>query len=265
MAETWVLNEKISRGSASFNFNFKSNGQLFYGIDIQFVISTPPFYVLISYIDSNDDTMVVYNSSNTPAWTDEAYRTITFSTPTTNLIEWLQANATQQLLCGANDMFAVADAIRTKAGSTAALAFPDGFVSAVNGIQTGGGGGVGYKVTFPATATNWDKVNGDYSGLLMADGTVKPITDYSTLAGQTFEGVVGIRCRWSTSYYVLKMTLSSGTIAQTTLDVQMTAQASFTITTSINNTPTYFGTGYHTFWWPLTDVVISSIEMYNTD
>ena len=39
-------------------------------------------------------------------------------------------------------MSAVADAIRTKAGSTAALAFPDGFVSAVNGIETGGGSGV---------------------------------------------------------------------------------------------------------------------------
>ena len=145
MAETWVLNKKIAKasGSLSFDFNFKSNGQLFSGMDVQFVISTPPFYMLIQYIDpQTDDTVVVYNSSNTPAWTDEAYRTITFSTPTTNLIEWLQANATQQFLCGANDMYAVADAIRTKAGSTAALTFPDGFVSAVNGIQTGGSGGV---------------------------------------------------------------------------------------------------------------------------
>lgn len=144
MAETWVLNEKIAKVSASFNFDFKSNGQLFNGIDVQYVISTPPFYLLIQYNDlQTDDTVVVYNSSNTPAWTDEAYRTITFSTPTENLIQWLQSNATQQFLCGANDMFAVADAIRTKAGSTAALAFPDGFISAVNGIQTGGSGGQG--------------------------------------------------------------------------------------------------------------------------
>ena len=36
-------------------------------------------------------------------------------------------------------MTAVADAIRTKAGSSESLAFPDGFVSAVEGITTGGG------------------------------------------------------------------------------------------------------------------------------
>ena len=37
-------------------------------------------------------------------------------------------------------MTAVADAIRTKAGSSESLAFPDGFVTAVEGITTGGGG-----------------------------------------------------------------------------------------------------------------------------
>lgn len=37
-------------------------------------------------------------------------------------------------------MTKVADAIRTKAGSSESLAFPDGFVTAVEGITTGGGG-----------------------------------------------------------------------------------------------------------------------------
>ena len=164
-----------------------------------------------------------------------------------------------EYLTNDTDLKAVADAIRTKAGSTAALAFPDGFVSAVNGIQAGGG--AGFSVTFPATATNWNQVADDLSGLLMADGTIKPITDYPTLAGKTFEGVVGIRCKSADSYWVLKMTLSSGTVAQTTL----AAVGGFNITTSPNTTPTFFDTGYYTFWWPLTDVVISSIEMYNTD
>ena len=168
-----------------------------------------------------------------------------------------------EYLTNTTDLKAVADAIRTKAGSTASLAFPDGFVSAVNGIQTGGGG-IGYKVTFPATATNW-KIYGDNSGLLMADGTIKPITDYSTLAGKTFEGVVGIRCYGLNSYDVLKMTLSSGTIAQTNVASQTTSPTSFTITTSPNTTPTFLGAGQYTFWWPLADTVISSIEMYNTD
>ena len=38
---------------------------------------------------------------------------------------------------------AVADAIRAKGGTNAALAFPDGFVNAVAAIQAGNGGGVG--------------------------------------------------------------------------------------------------------------------------
>ena len=37
-------------------------------------------------------------------------------------------------------LVSVADAIRTKGGTTNALTFPDGFVSAIEGIQSGGGG-----------------------------------------------------------------------------------------------------------------------------
>lgn len=43
-------------------------------------------------------------------------------------------------------MTAVADAIRTKGGTSDALAFPDGFVSAVQGIQTGGGDDILYAL-----------------------------------------------------------------------------------------------------------------------
>lgn len=42
-----------------------------------------------------------------------------------------------------NDLTAVANAIRTKGGTSAQLAFPNGFVSAVEAIETGGGGGGG--------------------------------------------------------------------------------------------------------------------------
>lgn len=41
---------------------------------------------------------------------------------------------------------AVADAINAKAGTSGKLQFPDGFVSAVEGISAGGGGGDGYDV-----------------------------------------------------------------------------------------------------------------------
>ena len=37
-------------------------------------------------------------------------------------------------------MLSVADAIRAKAGTTEPLAWPDGFIAAISGIETGGGG-----------------------------------------------------------------------------------------------------------------------------
>ena len=45
-----------------------------------------------------------------------------------------------EYLVNSADMTAVADAIRAKGGTSDALAFPDGFVSAVQGIQAGAGG-----------------------------------------------------------------------------------------------------------------------------
>lgn len=38
-----------------------------------------------------------------------------------------------------NSLASVADAIRSKGGTSNALVFPDGFVSAISAIQTGGG------------------------------------------------------------------------------------------------------------------------------
>lgn len=45
-----------------------------------------------------------------------------------------------------NDLVSVADAIRTKGGTTESLAFPNGFIDAIDNIQTGGGGDVGYDL-----------------------------------------------------------------------------------------------------------------------
>lgn len=43
------------------------------------------------------------------------------------------------------DLTAVANAIRTKGGTSASLAFPADFVSAIGAIETGGGGGLKYE------------------------------------------------------------------------------------------------------------------------
>lgn len=51
------------------------------------------------------------------------------------------------------DLTTVADAIRNKGGTSEALAFPAGFVSAIEAIEAGGGGGGG-DVTPPAAPTD---------------------------------------------------------------------------------------------------------------
>ena len=127
-----------------------------------------------------------------------------------------------------------------------------------NGENTSGG--AGFKVTFPATATNWYAVND--ADLLLSDGTVKSFSSYSNVGGQTIENVIGIHCIALSNEYVLKMTLSEGSLAQCTLgSVQ---SSTYKITTSNHTTTTFFNVGDKTFWWPLADTVISAIEMYNT-
>lgn len=71
------------------------------------------------------------------------------------------------------DLTSVANAIRTKGGTSAQMAFPNGFVSAVNAIPTGGGG-ANYQFGYvrPADFPDLDSVanlpNG-YYGILVRD------------------------------------------------------------------------------------------------
>ena len=129
-------------------------------------------------------------------------------------------------------------------------------------VASGGGGGAGFKVTFPATAKNWDKVNQGWANILLADGTTKSVINYSTIGGKTIENVAGIMIRSVDAYFVLRMTLSAGGIAQFILSNN---SSSYVVTTAPNATKTPYGMGQNLFWWPVADTVISSIEMYNTD
>lgn len=125
----------------------------------------------------------------------------------------------------------------------------------------GTSGGAGFSVTFPATATNWVGVDST-SVLLLADGTTKSIADYSSISGQTIENVIGIRCFSNMDYFVLKMTLSAGAIAQYQMNV---GNYSYVITTPPNATVAAMAAGRQLIWWPIADTVISAIEMYDTD
>ena len=85
-------------------------------------------------------------------------------------------------------MKSVADAIRAKAGTTDLLAWPDGFKAAVEGIQTGGGGGSTSDVAMK------DVNFYDYDGTLVASYTLAEaqaltaLPDGTTHDGLTFQG-----------------------------------------------------------------------------
>ena len=130
-------------------------------------------------------------------------------------------------------------------------------------VSGGGGGGAGFKVTFPATTTNWNKVA--HARLVLYDGTFVDIKNYSVIAGQTVNGVIGIQCIPDSTYnfYVLKMAIGKGTIAWH--NAASVPNTLIKVAQAGESTPTPYGGAIGSFWWPLADTVISSIEMHNTD
>lgn len=85
VTETWLLNATYDGNTtANYDVNFTSNGESFAKLSYG---DMPRWF--IKYGETN----VYFNGS----WTNEAYRTITFSTPPTgDLLTWLQANGTKQ-------------------------------------------------------------------------------------------------------------------------------------------------------------------------
>ena len=130
-------------------------------------------------------------------------------------------------------------------------------------VASGGGGGAGFKVTFPATAANWDKVG--QARLVLYDGTFVDMANYSVIAGQTVNGVIGIQCIYGSKYryYVLKMTIEKGAIALH--NAAYIPNTTIWVAQEGESTRTPYGNSEGYFWWPLADTVISAIEMYNTD
>ena len=107
------------------------------------------------------DSTIVYETG----WKDDAYRTVEILrvkvADETNLIAWFEANAVQQLptvidyLTTDTELTSIANAIRTKGGTSASLTYPAGFVSAIQAISTG-------TDVSDTTATASDVLSGKY-------------------------------------------------------------------------------------------------------
>ena len=125
-------------------------------------------------------------------------------------------------------------------------------------VASGGGGGAGFKMTFPATANNWSELYA--GGIVQADGTVINVLDYSTLAGKTIPNVIEI-C-FSTKYgYYPRMKVQTGKIVLTRvtptfLNADIAVDGEFSMV--------YMGESSTSRWIPLADTVISAIEILNT-
>lgn len=88
------------------------------------------------------------------------------------------------------DLSSVADAIRTKGGTSAALAFPSGFVDAIDAIETGGGGS-SYSDMVSAFAKQ------EISGDIVLDSSVTGFPHTYFMSGQPIssfrgDGIVGL-------------------------------------------------------------------------
>ena len=86
MAETWVLNATVTLPSFKLSGIFTSTGHSYLGISGD---NKQLYYIAGSSLKS------VYNRS--AGWTNDSYRTLVFDTsPTGNLLTWLQANGVKQ-------------------------------------------------------------------------------------------------------------------------------------------------------------------------
>lgn len=248
--ETWVLNSAADLpGSAQdiviFNVDFTSNGLSFSSITLSQNLRTQ-----ISY----DNTAVKMFGN----WASEAYRKLTFATPPTgDLLTWLQSNGVKQ-----PDDTAIQDSkALTITSNGTVLVTPDAPYDALNKVDVtvDVASGAGFKVTFPATAANWNRITA--GGIVQVDGTVVNLIDYSTLAGKTIPNVLEI-CVWGEGYYFPRMTVQTGKIMLTHL-TSMGVRTSVTV--DGESSITYMDNGSMARWIPLADTVISAIEMYNTD
>ena len=257
--ETWVIKSDAAGEFATTQIAFTSNGQKFTSIGTNNDSGT---FVILHY-DNNEVAGYDPGFGGVYEFDNEAYRTITFDTPPTgDLLTWLQSNAVKQ-----PDDTAVQDtkALTITSNGTVSVTpdVPYDGLSSVDvtvDVASGGGGGAGFSMTFPATASNWNRLS--IGGIIQADGTVINMSNYSTLAGKTIPNVVEIFAKGVGSYDLMVMTVQTGKIMITNAD---NIRINTYIASDGESSMTWMDNGLYARWIPLKDTVISAIEMYNTD
>lgn len=198
-----------------------------------------------------------------------------------------------KVLCEKNDLVAVANAIRSKNGTTntykvnqlasavsnlqsspnlqskeltitsngttiiTADSGYDGLENVKVGVDVTGSSGGGFSVTFPSTATNWNK---QYNCMLLkADGTLLDITNYSVVAGKTISNVFAITSSSVEEYYFLSMNISEGIVSYVSPYLY---HAKFIAPCK---TPTVYGSSTRFIFYFAADTIITSIELEYTD
>ena len=256
--ETWVIKSDATGEFATTQISFTSNGQKFTSIGANL-----DYGPVVLYYDNKEIAGYEPGTGGVYEFNDQAYRKLTFDTPPTGaLLTWLQANGVKQ-----PDDTAVQDSKSVTITSNGTVSVtPDAPYDALKKVDvtvdvaSGGGGSAGFKVTFPATATDWDAVSSG-CGIVQADGTVVNMIDYSTLAGKTIHNVLEIGI-CGIGFYFPRMTVRTGKIMFTYV-----APAGVYTKTVVDgeSSITYMGNGASARFVPLADTVISKIEMYNTD
>lgn len=148
-------------------------------------------------------TVVKYGNAHVwnrdTGWIDEAYRTVTFTSVSNDrqgsAEAWINANAVQVIppvdyKVTDVQLNSIADAINTKAGTTGQLQFPDGFVSAINAIPSGGG-----------AEADWnDVIFYDYDGKRLYSYSAADFVNLSAMpANPTHQGLTAQGWNWTLS------------------------------------------------------------------
>lgn len=140
----WLINETPNLSTFPFKerlvgITFRSNGNNFKQIYV--LDYANPLSKRISYYPVTGSSFTVYCVGEPVAnWYRYRYIEITGGTYATNakFITWLSDNAVQQFpkyRVSTEDMKVVADAIRTKGGTSEDLVFPNGFADAIAALQ----------------------------------------------------------------------------------------------------------------------------------